>query len=475
MTPSPLSLRAFGQRVLVAFVVCTILVGAVWVAVWHAVDAKVAQIRTVPFAPGLLSKGGNYLFIGSDTRAFVKSKIDAEHFGSAASQTGHRSDTMMVAHLDPGKKTGVLVSFPRDLWVNIPGHGDSKINAAFADGGPELAVKTIEQDFGIPISHYLEVDFSGFRDIVNAIGSVPVYFPTPARDKYSGLAISTKGCHNLNGDQALAYVRSRYYQYLSHGEWQNDPLSDLGRIKRQQYFIRTLAQAAIHSLVTHPLNINEVADKSVASLTRDKGLKTSDLLALVRAFRSTDQTAFPMYTLPATNGYRDSESVLLLDEAQAAPTLARLRGQGPPGSIPKISPTTVRVTVENGSGVSGAAGSALAQLQSKGFHAASPASDADRSNYSVTEVRYAPGAEKKAKLVLAFLGGAGKLTALRSAPTGADVVVVLGQDFAHVATPVALQSEHMTPIAVRRPAAGVVTTTTGPPANPGGAMPVAGC
>ena len=98
---------------------------ALWVAVWHAVDAKVAQIRTVPFAPGLLSKGGNYLFIGSDTRAFVKSKIDAEHFGSAASQTGQRSDTMMVAHLDPGKKTGVLVSFPRDLWVSIPGHGDS--------------------------------------------------------------------------------------------------------------------------------------------------------------------------------------------------------------------------------------------------------------------------------------------------------------------------------------------------------------
>jgi hypothetical protein len=166
--------------------------------------------------------------------------------------------------------------------------------------------------------------------------------------------------------------------------------------------------------------------------------------------------------------------VLLLDDAQAAPTLARLRGQGDSGSIPKISPTAVRVTVENGSGVTGAAGTALAQLQSKGFRAASPASDADRSNYSVTEVRYAPGAEKKAKLVLAFLGGAGKLTALRSAPNGADVVVVLGQDFAHVATPVALQSEHMTPIAVRRPAAGA-TTTTGTPANPGGAMPVAGC
>src|SRR5207253_1550979 len=112
-----------------------------------------------------------------------------------------------------------------------------------------------------------------------------------------------------------------------------------------------------------------------------------------------------------------------------------------------------------------------AQLQSKGFRAATPATDADRSNYSITEVRYARGAQKKAELVLAFLGGAGKLTALHSAPNGADVIVVLGRDFAHVTTPVALQSEHMAPIAARRPAAGgVTTTTTGPSANPGGAM-----
>src|SRR5689334_10170153 len=102
MTPSPLSLRAFGHRVLLALVVCSVFVGALWVAVWHEIDAKVAQIRTVPFAPGLLTKGGNYLFIGSDTRAFVHTKADAEHFGSAATQTGQRSDTIMVAHLDPG-------------------------------------------------------------------------------------------------------------------------------------------------------------------------------------------------------------------------------------------------------------------------------------------------------------------------------------------------------------------------------------
>ena len=120
----------------------------------------------------------------------------------------------MIAHIDPGKHTGILVSFPRDLWVEIPGHGTAKINAAFAFGGPQLAITTIEQNFDIPISHYLEVDFAGFRDIVDAIGSVPIYFPD-ARARHE----HRPGDHRrglpatFRGEEALAYVRSRYYQY----------------------------------------------------------------------------------------------------------------------------------------------------------------------------------------------------------------------------------------------------------------------
>ena len=150
---------------------------------------------------------------------------------------------MMVVHIDPGKRTGVLVSFPRDLWVPIPGHGTNKINAAFAFGGPQLAIETIKQDFDIPISHYLEVDFAGFRDIVNAIGSVPIYFPTPARDHNTGLIIPhAPDATTSTATQALAYVRSRYYEYTQNGQWQYDPTSDLGRIERQQYFIRSLSR-----------------------------------------------------------------------------------------------------------------------------------------------------------------------------------------------------------------------------------------
>jgi LCP family protein required for cell wall assembly len=484
MTPAPLSLRAFGHRVLVALLICCLIIAVFGVAVVRAEDAKVAKIRVANIDPSLLTAGSNYLIVGSDTRSFVSSQADAAAFGSAQSQSGQRSDTMMVVHVDPGGSTGILVSFPRDLWVDVPGHGTNKINAAFAFGGAQLTIQTIRQNFGVPIAHYLEVDFAGFRDIVNAIGSVPIYFPFPARDHNSGLNIPTAGCINLNGDTALAYVRSRYYEYKKNGQWQSDPTSDLGRIERQQYFIRSLASAAIHSAVSHPLSINKVADKSVAALTRDKKLNASDMRKLVFAFRNPDPAAFPMTTLPATGAFRGGQSVLLLDAAKAAPMLARLRGQAAPStSIPKISPSSVQLRVKNGSGVGGAAGRAESALVAAGFRAAAPATDADRSDYAVTEVRYVPGAEKKARLVLAYLGGAGRLVALAAAPSGgAAVVVVLGRDFQQVTVPAGAATTTPPPPTTKhkphkphKPHKAVSTPTTGPRVHAGGPVPVAGC
>jgi len=300
---------------------------------------------------------------------------------------------------------------------------------------------------------------------------VPIFFPTPARDKNTGLIVATAGCQHLCGEQALAYVRSRYYQYqTADGQWHYDPTSDIGRIHRQQYFMRSLARAAIKTVFPDPLKFNEVLDKTVESLTSDRNFGGSDLRALVRALRNTDPTAFPMYTLPATNAFRDNQSVLLLDEAQAAPTLARLRNaQKKPAPVPKISPRTVRVTVENGSGVGGAAGKARSAFGADGFALAGPAANADRSDYSVTEVRYGSGAKTKAELVLAYLGGAGKLVALSSPPSGTDVIVVLGSDFQQVKAP---STSTTAPATSGGPS---TTTSTVPPANPGGAVPEAGC
>ena len=117
------------------------------------------------------------------------------------------------------------MSFPRDLWVDIPGQGSAKINAAF-NGGPQLLVETIKQDFNIPISHYLEVDFAGFRDIVNAIGTVPVYFPTPASDKYKRARHPDRGLSQAQrrpGARVRALARLRVRR--QNGEWQDGTAS----------------------------------------------------------------------------------------------------------------------------------------------------------------------------------------------------------------------------------------------------------
>jgi hypothetical protein len=232
--------------------------------------------------------------------------------------------------------------------------------------------------------------------------------------------------------------------------------------------------------MTHPLSVNKVADKSVAALTRDKKLSASDMRALVFAFRNPDPTAFPMTTLPAAPAYRDNQSVLLLDSAQAAPMLARLRGQAPvTTSIPKIAPSTVTLKVENGSGAGGAASRAQSALAAAGFQAPGAATDADRSDYTVTEVRYGPGGQKKAELVLAFLGGAGKLVGEGSAPkSGTDVVVVLGQDFQQVSVP-ATTTTPPPPTTKHQPnrakTKAAPPPTTSPPLHTGGPVPVAGC
>src|SRR5262249_23465704 len=151
--------------------------------------------------------GNNFLFIGSVTRAVMHTKAEESQFGTTADVgSGQRSDTIMVAHINPHTGQGTLVSFPRDLWVSIPHMGSAKINAAF-NAGPQRVIETIEQDFNVPISHYLEINFLGFRNLVNTLGTIPIYFATPARDKKTGLMIKTAGCKHLNGDQALAYVR----------------------------------------------------------------------------------------------------------------------------------------------------------------------------------------------------------------------------------------------------------------------------
>lgn len=447
--------------------------GAFWLANDKIDSARTARIDDSALKETKKGEPANFLIIGSDTRAFVDSAADEQHFGDAQGQSGQRSDTIMVAHVDPSTGTGMLVSFPRDLWVDIPGAGKSRINAAF-NIGPQRVIETIKQDFDVDINHYLEVNFAGFRDIVSALGSVPLFFPAPARDKKTGLNVPEAGCQNLDGEQALAYVRSRFYEYLDKGRWKSDPTSDLGRIQRQQYFLRSIAKEA--TSVKNPFQLNKILNRTVANLVKDPKLGFSDLRTLVNVFKNVDPRAIEMYTMPAHPANVGGASVLIVDDAQAAPILEKLRtfGKAAPSGSPgvgTVAPASVRVSVLNGSGVSGRGALVLGALRDQGFAVIDPAQNAERSNYAETEVRYGPGAQgaAKAAAVRAYLGGVGKVVATDSA-AGADVVLVVGRDFTRVSAPSAA------PITTSPPTSAVTTPpTTAPPANLGGAMPGAGC
>jgi len=465
---APTSARTFLRRLITAFIVVVIVTVLAITSAFAIAARKVAGVSVVKMDPAVLQSGSNYLLIGSDSRAFVDNAADAKAFGSKATQTGQRSDTIMVAHVN-SDGSGFLVSFPRDLWVEIPGLGHAKINAAF-NAGPQRIIETIENDFQIPISHYLQVDFAGFRNIVNAIGSIPIYFPTPARDRKSGLYITTAGCHRLNGDDALAYVRSRYYESLQNGTYSFDPTSDLGRIKRQQYFLRTLASEVVKAAERKPWRAMHLLDTMLANLQRDPKLTFSSLRPLAYAFHG-GSADLQTRTLPTHPQNIDGQSALVLDDAQAAPILARLRAQGSGASSgntapPGVKPASVRVAVRNGSGRTGAGSAMASALQRAGFKVAGPAANADRNDYNETQVLYGPGADNKAKLVRAYLGGTGKLVALSGgSPPGFDVAVVIGRDQPRVSTP-STQPPTTSPAT---PAA------TAPGATTGSTLPAVGC
>ena len=181
----------------------------------------------------------NFLITGADNNACVDPDSPyAGAFGDRSSM-GERSDTIMVMRIDPSTKQGAVLSFPRDLWVDIPGRAPNRINAAYIKDDPQRLIDTIYQNFGVPIDHYIQVDFCAFKTIVEAVGGVTVPFAYPARDRHTGLNVPVAGCFTFDGDHALAYVRSRYYEYQDeNGKWKQDPVSDLGRISRQQDFLR---------------------------------------------------------------------------------------------------------------------------------------------------------------------------------------------------------------------------------------------
>jgi LCP family protein required for cell wall assembly len=290
---SPLAaLRALSGRIVIAVVLCFAVVTAGVAAVNRYIDQEIDKIPKVDVTtdPVVDGHGVNYLIVGSDSRAFVEGGTDAQAFGDESKTGPPRSDTLMVLHADGD--ASYVVSFPRDLWVTVPGKGKEKINAAYNDG-PQAVIDTMKANFDIPINHYVEVNFVAFSKLVDSIGTIGVYFALPTRDYDTqqlgdtGFLITTPGCVQLNGEAALQYVRARHMQQLdpTTNRWvSTDPVPDIARIERQQEFVKKLGRVAVDRLLADPQLAPDLVDGVIPELTADRGFDRAAANELVRAF-----------------------------------------------------------------------------------------------------------------------------------------------------------------------------------------------
>ena len=267
----------------------------------------------------------NYLLVGSDSRQGVDpGDPDFATIGSASDVSGRRSDTLMVYHYDFATGSGALVSFPRDLWVKLgSGEKAGRINSAY-QLGTDVLVRTIQREFDIPIHHYLEINFQGFKGLVDAIGGVKICQQYPSRDRHTGLYIKP-GCHNLNGVQSLAFARSRYFETKVNNKWQIDGSSDIGRGKRQRQFVGAMLNTAMSRIISNPFSASSVFAGATNAIITDQNLDLIEFAAKMKPAASGDITKYSLAVYSKAVG---DESVLRLDK-DSAPVLAFFGGRGP--------------------------------------------------------------------------------------------------------------------------------------------------
>jgi LCP family protein required for cell wall assembly len=268
----------------------------------------------------------NYLLIGSDSRENVDP--NAADFGGIGVVEGRRSDTIMILRQEANGNGASIVSLPRDLWVEIAGQGKAgRINGAYSAGTDVLAA-TITQEFGIPIHHVVDIDFTGFKDLIDAAGGTTVCFWHATRDKNTGLD-QQPGCNHLDGLEALQYARSRYYEEFRDGAWQMDPTADLGRIRRQQDFLQLTADATVDKLQSDPFMASTLITAATRSVRMDAGL---DPVAAAGTLRKAFGSGLTKYQLPVNNVTKGDMAVLELTP-DAQPILDYFRGVGPPPPV----------------------------------------------------------------------------------------------------------------------------------------------
>jgi polyisoprenyl-teichoic acid--peptidoglycan teichoic acid transferase len=427
--------RSWGQRALLGVLVVAAMVSSTAAALAGYLSHKLDQLDYVEVALSVAPPPGeprNLLIVGSDSRDNLiasadELELDAGLFlGDGATGSGQRSDTIIVVRIDPAAASVDVLSIPRDLWVPIPATGGSqRINTAYA-GGPQRLIDTIEENFDVPIHHYVEVDFVGFSDLVSAVGGVSMWFDTPVRDANSGLDIPTAGCHVLDGPTALAFTRARHLQYqLDSGRWSTDGTGDLGRITRQQVFLRRAVDQVSQLGLTDALTLNRLLDVGIQSVTLDRGLGLGRLRDLGQRFADIDGNDLRTHALP-TYSFRTSGGAAVegLVEAEAQPALNIFRGL-PPDTLTPVQ--IADITVLNGTGEAGRAALVADALRQVGFGVEATGNVEVDGPLARTRIRHAPGAERAADLLERHLTDGAEVVLDRTLDDG-DVVLEVGSD-----------------------------------------------
>lgn len=300
--------------VVVALVLVLMLAWPIGLVMWA--DGKIQRTEALSGAPGTV--GTTYLLTGSDSRKDGGVKDDGT--------TGERSDTILLLHVPESGPTA-LISLPRDTYVEIPGHGPGKINAAFAYGGAPLLVKTVEKFTGLTVDHYAQIGMAGVKDVVDAVGGVRLCYDDDVNDRDSHLKWKA-GCHVADGTVALQFARMR----------KADPQGDIGRAKRQRQVVgAVLGKVDPKSLVLHPSQQVSLITAATGSLTVDESAGVLDLGRLALAFKAANGKDGITGTPPIADlDYRPGGvgSTVLLDPEETPTFFRQIRdGKLPPGKV----------------------------------------------------------------------------------------------------------------------------------------------
>jgi LCP family protein required for cell wall assembly len=406
---------------------------------YAAVNRYAGQVGLVDagILGGSLAEGEpvTMLVVASDDRTGLSAK-ERSRLRLGQDDYGQHTDTMLLVHLSADGQDISAVSLPRDTLATIPAWTDedgtkrkareAKLNAAYSLGGPKLMVDTVESMTGVTIDHYAEINFAGFLTMVDALDGVEVCLAKATKDSKSGLDLPA-GRQTVDGKQALAYVRARYF----------DPTADIGRMERQQKFVGAMARKALSAdTLTNPVKLDAFLSAVAQSIKTDSGMGTDQMLDLVERFKGINPSRIAFVTVPLGDSFRhpDLGSVLTWDETEATALFSAMEQDRPiiepspsASAAPKVTvaPGEIRVRVFNGTDVAGLGATAAGDLATVGFAVVGEPANASTKVGEKTVVRYDDRYTESVKTVAAALPGA-ELVAVKGLGRTFEITVGTG-------------------------------------------------